>query len=73
MEDEEQPKINLRQYQPKKGKRSYLIKSIIYAIIIVLLLFFITLELVKQKDAEGSHPSEIQGVTLDSLTVDKAE
>lgn len=66
MEQEERPRIDLKQYQPKKGKRSYLIKSIIYTVIIVLLLFFITLELVKRSD-QKELPKEIHGFIVDSL------
>jgi len=62
---EEQPKVDLKQYIPKKGNRAYIVKTLIYVSVLLFLIYLVTQKVKTQKDSKSIRDiEEIRGVEI---------
>ena len=62
---DEEPKVDLKQYIPKKGSKRYIVKIIIYVSVLLFLIYMVTLKLKNEKTEETSSKiEEINGVKI---------
>ena len=62
---EQEPKVDLKQYIPKKGSKRYIVKIIIYVSVLLFLIYMVTLKLKNEKTEETpSKIEEIKGVKI---------
>jgi len=62
---EEKPKVNLKQYIPQKGKKRYIIKIVIYVVVLLFLVYWVTQKLQSQKGLiQQKQVEEIRGVKI---------
>lgn len=63
---EQEPKVDLKQYIPKKGSKRYIVKIIIYVSVLLFLIYMVTLKLKDEKTEETpSKIEEIKGVKIE--------
>lgn len=63
---EQEPKVDLKQYIPKKGSKRYIVKIIIYVSVLLFLIYMVTLKLKNEKTGETpSKIEEINGVKIE--------
>lgn len=63
---EQEPKVDLKQYIPKKGSKRYIVKIIIYVSVLLFLIYMVTLKLKNEKTEETpSKIEEIKGVKIE--------
>ena len=62
---EEKPKVNLKQYIPQKGKKRYIIKIVIYVVVLLFLVYWVTQKLQsKEHQKQQRNIEEINGVEI---------
>jgi len=57
---EQEPKVDLKQYIPKKGSKRYIVKIIIYVSVLLFLIYMVTLKLKNEITEET--PSKIEDI-----------
>ena len=63
---DQEPKVDLKQYIPKKGSKRYIVKIIIYVSVLLLLIYMVTLKFKNEKTEETpSKVEEINGVKIE--------
>jgi hypothetical protein len=63
---DQEPKVDLKQYIPKKGSKRYIVKIIIYVSVLLFLIYMVTLKLKNEKTEEApSKIEEIKGVKIE--------
>jgi len=63
---EQEPKVDLKQYIPKKGSKRYIVKIIIYVSVLLFLIYMVTLKLKNEITEETpSKIEEINGVKIE--------
>jgi len=62
----QEPKVDLKQYIPKKGSKRYIVKIIIYVSVLLFLIYMVTLKLKNEITEETpSKIEEINGVKIE--------
>jgi flagellar basal body-associated protein FliL len=65
---EKRPKINLKQYQSSKVSKKFILKMLLYFIVLLALGIFVHYKLGEQEEAKNA-PVEIHHVTIDTVSV----
>lgn len=62
---EHEPKVDLKQYIPKKGSKRYIVKIIVYVAVLLFLIYMVTLKIKRENTVNPpSKIEEINGVRI---------
>ena len=62
---EHEPKVDLKQYIPKKGNKRYIVKIIVYVAVLLFLIYMVTLKIKRENTVNPpSKIEEINGVRI---------